>query len=72
VGLSAAIPELDLVISLVGALGCSFLAVIFPTVLEMILHWETSSKLIFSKNCCIILIGIVGCVSGAYTTIIQF
>jgi len=71
-GLSAAIPELDLVISLVGALGCSFLAVIFPTVLEMILHWETSSKLIFSKNCCIILIGIVGCVSGAYTTIIQF
>jgi len=71
-GLSAVIPKLDLVISLVGSLGCSFLAIIFPTVLDVILHWETSSKLVFTKNCILIIIGVIGCVTGAYTTIIQF
>ena len=76
VGLSAAIPELDLVITLVGALGCTFLAVVFPTILEMVLFHEKNStfsgKLIFSKNCFILFVGVLGSVTGAYTTIIQF
>ena len=72
--LAAVIPKLDLMISLIGALASSALALIFPPVIEMLTlssdefgtcRW----KLI--KDVIIMTFGIIGFFTGTVTTILR-
>ncbi|OQV14342.1 Proton-coupled amino acid transporter 1 [Hypsibius exemplaris] len=70
--LAAAIPKLDLFISLVGAVGSSFLALVFPPLLEVsTFGMEGMGRLNWKlwKNAFIFLFGLVGFVLGTYVAI---
>ncbi|KAI5607992.1 proton-coupled amino acid transporter 1, partial [Silurus asotus] len=70
--LAILIPELDLVISLVGSISSSALALIFPPLLEIItFHTEGISPFVLSKNIVISLIGLVGFLTGTYISIVE-
>ncbi|XP_029842406.3 proton-coupled amino acid transporter 1 isoform X1 [Ixodes scapularis] len=74
--LAAAIPQLDLFISLVGALASSSLALILPPVLELFTMWDADCSkpmwcLLCLKNITISVFGVVGFVTGTYTSINQ-
>ncbi|KAM3866938.1 proton-coupled amino acid transporter 1 [Diretmus argenteus] len=70
--LAILIPELDLVISLVGSVSSSFLALIFPPMLQIAaFHTEGLSPWVIIKNAVISLFGLVGFVTGTYIAIEQ-
>lgn len=70
--LAILIPELDLVISLVGSVSSSFLALIFPPILQILtFHREGVSPWVAVKNVTITLIGLVGFLTGTYIAIEQ-
>ncbi|XP_054453849.1 proton-coupled amino acid transporter 1 isoform X2 [Anoplopoma fimbria] len=71
--LAVLIPELDLVISLVGSVSSSFLALIFPPILQILtFHTEgTLSPPVTIKNIVISLIGLIGFLTGTYVAIEQ-
>ncbi|XP_029020858.1 proton-coupled amino acid transporter 1 isoform X2 [Betta splendens] len=70
--LAILIPELDLVISLVGSVSSSFLALIFPPVLEVIaFHTEGLSPVKMGLNMVISAVGLVGFLAGTYIAIEQ-
>ncbi|KAJ4945416.1 hypothetical protein JOQ06_023101 [Pogonophryne albipinna] len=68
--LAILIPELDLVISFVGSVSSSFLALIFPPILQILtFHTEGLSPLVTIKNAAISLIGLIGFITGTYIAI---
>lgn len=68
--LAVLIPELDLVISLVGSVSSSFLALIFPPLLQIaVFHSEGLSPLVVLKNLLISVVGFVGFLAGTYVAI---
>nr|CAH0100894.1 unnamed protein product [Daphnia galeata] len=67
--LAAAIPKLDLFISLVGAFSSSFLALVFPPVLELITFWPNVGRWTLTKNSLIIVFGIIGFLAGTYASV---
>ena len=69
VALAAVIPKLDLFMSLVGAVSSSFLALIFPPVLELITFWPKASNWIVAKDIAIILFGLTGFGTGTYASL---
>lgn len=70
--LAVLIPELDLVISLVGSVSSSFLALIFPPLLQIaVFHSEGLSPFVIIENLLISLIGFVGFLAGTYIAIEQ-
>uniref|UniRef100_A0A672GLQ5 Solute carrier family 36 member 1 n=1 Tax=Salarias fasciatus TaxID=181472 RepID=A0A672GLQ5_SALFA len=70
--LAVLIPELDLVISLVGSVSSSFLALIFPPLLQILtFHTEDLSPLVTVKNAIISVVGLVGFLAGTYIAIEQ-
>ncbi|XP_045202829.2 proton-coupled amino acid transporter 2-like [Mercenaria mercenaria] len=68
-GLSALIPHLDLLISLIGAFASSFLALILPATIELVTF--QCNKLVTCKNCFIIVLGLVGFTTGTYSSIAE-
>uniref|UniRef100_A0A7N8X017 Solute carrier family 36 member 1 n=1 Tax=Mastacembelus armatus TaxID=205130 RepID=A0A7N8X017_9TELE len=70
--LAILIPELDLVISLVGSVSSSFLALIFPPILQnLTFHTEGVSPLVTIKNVVISLVGLIGFLTGTYIAIVE-
>ncbi|XP_077589316.1 proton-coupled amino acid transporter 1 isoform X2 [Stigmatopora nigra] len=70
--LAILIPELDLVISLVGSVSSSFLALIFPPILQVLtFHGEGMSPASLAKNLVISLVGLVGFLTGTYVAVEQ-
>ena len=74
VTLAAVIPHLDLMISLIGALSSSAIALIIPPILELVTSWpdQEFGKFYWRifKNIFIIVVGIVGFVIGTVVTLI--
>ena len=72
--LAAMIPNLGAVISLVGAVSSSTLALIFPPLIEIVTFWP--DKLgrhywVLWKDIAIMVFGILGFIFGTYTSVAQ-
>ncbi|XP_024084904.1 proton-coupled amino acid transporter 1 isoform X2 [Cimex lectularius] len=68
--LAVAIPNLGAVISLVGALSSSTLALIFPPVIEIVTFWDRGlTKTTLCKDIAIALFGITGFLFGTYASL---
>ena len=70
--LGALVPNIGLFISLVGAVSSSFLALIFPPVIQTLTLWPLGLgpyKWILWKNIFIIMFGFIGFVTGTYTSL---
>ncbi|XP_015602545.1 proton-coupled amino acid transporter 1 isoform X2 [Cephus cinctus] len=69
--LAEAIPHLNLFISLVGAVSSTALALLFPPIIEMVVCWQSATLGIFTitKDILILLIGLLGFVTGTYESI---
>ncbi|KAK6172526.1 hypothetical protein SNE40_016162 [Patella caerulea] len=69
---AVAVPHLELFISLMGALSASSLAIIMPATIEMITLTapdETLPKWVLVKDVLLVLLGILGMLTGTYTSI---
>ncbi|XP_054275982.1 proton-coupled amino acid transporter-like protein pathetic [Macrosteles quadrilineatus] len=69
------IPHLGPFISLVGAVCLSFLGLMLPSIVEIIVYWGSEEGLgtgnwILWKNLAIILFGFIGFFTGSYTSIV--
>ena len=72
--LAAVIPHLDLMISLIGALASSALALIFPPLLEMLTLGPKAMgkcKWRLIKNVLIMVFGLLGFITGTVVTLIR-
>ncbi|GLH07338.1 Glutamate transporter polyphemus [Gryllus bimaculatus] len=73
VAVAAAIPNLGPFISLVGAVCLSTLGLMFPSIIEIVTYWENPGlgRLNWRlwKNILIIMFGILGFVTGTYSSI---
>lgn len=66
------VPELDLLISLVGALASSSLALVFPPLIEILTYKapnERLSSLSVIKDISIMVFGVFGCVVRTWVSI---
>ena len=76
VGMAIAIPNLGPFISLVGALCLSTLGLMFPSIIELVTVWEVENGLgrgnwKLWKNIFIISFGVLGLLTGTYTSICE-
>ncbi|CAG9803780.1 unnamed protein product [Chironomus riparius] len=71
--LAIAIPNLELFISLFGALCLSALGLAFPALIQTCVYWNTtegfSKAIMVTKNAIIFILATVGLISGTYTSI---
>lgn len=67
--LAAAIPKLDLFISLVGSVSSSTLALMAPAVIDTVTQGDRCSRLRATKNVVMFLIGFLGFLTGSYVSI---
>ncbi|XP_053651557.1 proton-coupled amino acid transporter-like protein CG1139 isoform X1 [Cherax quadricarinatus] len=66
---AAAIPNIGLFISLVGAVSSSALAIIFPPILEIVTFWPRVTRFTMIKCALFFTFGIVCFVTGTYASI---
>lgn len=72
--MAAIIPNLGPIISLVGAVSSSALALIFPPLIEIITFWPNQlgrNNWVLWKDIGIMLFGILGFIFGTYTSLAQ-
>lgn len=77
--IALAVPDLEDLIALIGAVASSSLALIFPALLEIAVFWPDRRERKFCfvfpwivwvvKDCLILLLGVVGLCFGAYASI---
>ncbi|XP_050738418.1 proton-coupled amino acid transporter 4-like isoform X2 [Eriocheir sinensis] len=67
--LAAAIPNIGLFISLVGAVSSSTLAIIFPPIIELVTFWPRISRWNIAKCVVIFVFGAVCFITGTYASI---
>lgn len=64
------VPDLGVVISLVGAVSSSTLALIFPPILELVTFWNHGlTTSMYLKDLAILMFGLVGFGFGTYVSI---
>ncbi|KOB76941.1 Amino acid transporter, partial [Operophtera brumata] len=72
-GIAAAVPELDLFISLFGALCLSALGLAFPAVIQSCTYWYYVSRSerirMIIKNAAVVLFGVLGLIVGTWTSL---
>uniref|UniRef100_A0A1B0G5A8 Amino acid transporter transmembrane domain-containing protein n=2 Tax=Glossina TaxID=44049 RepID=A0A1B0G5A8_GLOMM len=73
--LAVAIPNLELFISLFGALCLSALGLAFPALIQISTHWYTTKGIakawLLSSNFILIVVGVLGLVIGTYTSLAE-
>uniref|UniRef100_A0A023F3A3 Putative amino acid transporter n=1 Tax=Triatoma infestans TaxID=30076 RepID=A0A023F3A3_TRIIF len=70
--LAVAVPDLSIVISLVGALSSSAIALIFPPLIEVITFWDRGlSTGTLIKDIALAIFGFVGFIFGTYVSIYE-
>jgi proton-coupled amino acid transporter len=69
--LAAAIPKLDLFISLVGSVSSSTLALMAPAVIDTVTQGDRCTSSRAAKNVALFLIGFVGFLTGSYVSIMN-
>ncbi|XP_045518572.1 proton-coupled amino acid transporter-like protein pathetic isoform X1 [Pieris brassicae] len=72
--LAIAVPDLELLIGLVGAIFFSTLGIFIPAVIEIVHKWERGLgkwNYIVGKNCILLLIYVIVLTSGCYSSISQ-
>lgn len=74
---AAVVPYLDLVISLVGAISSSFIALIFPPLVHLVTIWDDRENIsssewiwIWIKGLAITLFGLAGSILGTYLSLV--
>ncbi|KAG7313227.1 hypothetical protein JYU34_000326 [Plutella xylostella] len=72
-GLAAAVPELDLFISLFGALCLSALGLAFPAFIQSCTYWyyvsDSERIRMLIKNIIVVIFGVLGLIVGTYTSL---
>ena len=68
-GLAAAVPQLDNVISLVGAFSMTLLGFVFPVTIHSLTFYDKLSRLELAKDLGMFIFGILGSFEGAYTAV---
>lgn len=65
------VPDLNLLLSLIGALCSTALALVFPPIIQIVLSYSEggSSCCSFIKNVLIILLALLGFVAGTYESL---
>lgn len=69
---AAIVPNLGVLISLIGAFCASTLALIYPPIIDLVINYSDQQKptpIVILKNCFIIFLGFFGFVTGTYTSI---
>lgn len=67
--LAAAIPKLDLFISLVGAVSSSTLALMAPPIIDSVTNWQDISKWRIARNIFLFMVGFLGFITGSFVSI---
>merc|ERR1712043_159215 len=72
--LAAAIPKLDLFISLVGSISSSTLALMAPPIIHSLTYWtdlrsSTLGKMLIFRNVFLFCLGFVGFIAGSFVSL---
>ena len=71
VALAAAIPKIDLLISLVGAVSSSTLALMAPPIIDTVTNWPDCGKFKWKliRNIFLFTVGFLGFVTGTFVSV---
>ncbi|KAE8740267.1 hypothetical protein FOCC_FOCC014228 [Frankliniella occidentalis] len=65
------VPNLRPVLALVGAVGFSTLGLLFPALVDLVVHWRSASALRVTKDVLIMLFWLVALLAGTYSALLE-